>query len=211
MISRHYGVHMFLGYHYRPFGKQCLQHSLALFVPSPKCFIREQISTGPKVGVEVASEVIGMADLKAVRTINSPDRSQPQSFARTLFTSQHKRCFWKVGRILEAPSGPADDVVGHHWIAAAENFLNMLTQQRQLASLGDDAPAPPEVHPTPSLIAGDYGWLSRLKHHSSIIGSVGTSKPPLAPSEWFTISLHPNGPIGIAIDEIAPALKHRDH
>src|SRR6516225_6833153 len=82
----------------------------------------------------------------------------------------------------------------------------MFTEQRPLACLGDDAPAPPEVHPTPSLIAGDYGWLSWLKHHSSIVGSVRTSKPPLAPSERFTISLHPNGPIGIAIDEIAPAL-----
>src|SRR6516164_4785524 len=211
MISRHYGVHMFLRYHYRPLGKQRLQHSLALFVPSPKCFIREQISTGPKVGVEVAGEVSGMADLKAMRTINSPDRSQPQPFARTLFTSQHKCCFWKVGRILKTPSGPADDVVGHLWIAATENFFHMLPQQRPLASLGDDAPAPPDVHPTPSLIAGDYRRLSRLKHHSSIIGSVRTSKPPLAPSERFTISLHPNGPVGIAIDEIAPALKHRDH
>ena len=64
MIGSHYGVHMLLRYHYRPLGKQRLQHSLALFVPSPKCFIREQISTGPKVGVEVASEVIGMGRLE---------------------------------------------------------------------------------------------------------------------------------------------------
>src|SRR6516165_8000256 len=169
MIGSHYGVHMFFGYHYRPLGEQRLQHSLALFVSSPKCFIREQISTGPKVGVEVASEVIGMADLKAVRTINSPDRSQPQSFARALFTSQHKCCFWKVGRILEAPSSPANDVVGHRWIAATQNFFHMLTEQWPLASLGEDAPAPPEVHPTPSLVAGDYGWLSWLEHHSSIV------------------------------------------
>lgn len=124
-------------------GDQSFEDALMLAVTGEERLVGEQEDAVAQVGIEVAGEVFGVADIDAVLSPGFSEALKEYSFAAAFCSADYDGDFALAARLLEHEGGPIHQVFEVFLDAAAEHRLDVIVHIGPIAGRrGEGEPAP---------------------------------------------------------------------
>src|SRR5215217_3121917 len=102
--------------------------------------------------------------MRAVLAEDPGQRVSERALTRALLAPKHQRRLRTIGRVLEGPRDPVDDVGRRCSVARGKHLLDVPSHERPVAGLGLDAPPFPQVQAPVDFLA-----LARLKGNALVL------------------------------------------